>query len=56
MAGSTVTTVSFEPDDPDIAAKVAQLARLHGVRVVEPYTLRQLRNDVAAGLMGAQGG
>ncbi len=52
--GSTVTTVSFEPDDPDIAAKVAQLARLHGVRVVEPYALRQLRNDVAAGLMGAK--
>ena len=53
-AGSTVTTVSFEPDDPAIAAKVAQLARLHGVRVVEPYTLRQLSNDVAAGLMGAK--
>ena len=32
-AGSTVTTVSFEPDDPAIGAKVAQLARLHGVRV-----------------------
>ena len=37
-----------------IGAKVEQLARLHGVRVVEPYTLRQLRNDVAAGLMGAR--
>ena len=47
-------TVSFEPDDPDIAAKVAQLAQLHGVRSVEPYVLRQLSNDVAAGLMGAQ--
>ena len=53
-AGSTVTTVSFEPDDPDIAAKVEQLASLHGVRAVEPYKLRQLRNDVAAGLMGAR--
>jgi hypothetical protein len=53
-AGSTVTTVSFEPDDPAIGAKVEQLARLHGVRAVEPYTLRQLRNDVAAGLMGAR--
>ena len=53
-AGSTVTTVSFAPDDPDVGAKVEQLARLHGVRVVEPYALRQLRNDVAAGLMGAR--
>ncbi len=52
--GSTVTTVSFAPDDPDIGAKVEQVARLHGVRVIEPYTLRQLRNDVAAGLMGAR--
>ena len=26
-AGSTVTTVSFEPDDPDIGAKVEQLAQ-----------------------------
>ena len=52
--GSTVTTVSFEPDDPAIGAKVEQLVQLHGVRVVEPYALRQLRNDVAAGLMGAR--
>jgi hypothetical protein len=52
--GSTVVTVSFEPDDPDIALKVAQMTRLHGVRAVEPYALRQLRNDVAAGLMGAK--
>ena len=53
-AGSTVTTVSFDPADPAIGAKVAQLVQLHGVRVVEPYALRQLRNDVAAGLMGAR--
>jgi len=53
-AGSTVTSVSFEPDDPNIGAKVEQMAKLHGVRVVEPYALRQLRNDVAAGLMGAR--
>ena len=50
--GSTVLTVSFVGDD--VAAKVEQLAGLHGVRSVEPYTLRQLRNDVAAGLMGAK--
>jgi serine protease AprX len=53
-AGSTVTTVSFDPADPAIGAKVAKLVGLHGVRVVEPYALRQLRNDVAAGLMGAR--
>ena len=53
-AGSTVTTVSFRPDDPDVGGKVEQLAGLHGVRAVEPYALRQLRNDVAAGLMGAK--
>ncbi len=50
--GSTVITVSFEPDD--IAAKVTQVATLHGVRSVEPYALRQLHNDIAAGLMGAK--
>ena len=32
-AGSTVTTVSFDPADPAIGAKVAQLVQLHGVRV-----------------------
>jgi hypothetical protein len=53
-AGSTVTTVSFRPDDPDVGGKVEQLAGLHGVRAVEPYALRQLRNNVAAGLMGAK--
>lgn len=50
--GSTVITVSFAPDD--IAAKVAGVAALHGVRSVEPYMLRQLRNDIAIGLMGGQ--
>ena len=44
----------LRPDLPDITAKLDQLARLHGVRAVEPFTLRQLRNDVAAGLMGAK--
>lgn len=52
--GSTVITVGFSPDDPDLAAKVERLAHLHGVRSVEPHVLRQLRNDVAARLMGAQ--
>ncbi len=51
---STVITVGFEPGIPDLAARLDQLARLHGVRSVEPFTLRQLRNDVATGLMGAK--
>ena len=50
--GSTVITVSFESDG--VAAKIEQVAQLHGVRSVETYALRQLRNDVAAGLMGAK--
>jgi len=49
---STVITVSFDPDG--VADKVEKVARLHGIRSVEPYTLRQLRNDVATGLMGAK--
>ncbi|MGQ9491957.1 MAG: S8 family serine peptidase [Anaerolineae bacterium] len=52
--GSTMITVGFSPDDPELAAKVEQLAHLHGVRAVEPHVLRQLRNDIAARLMGAQ--
>ncbi len=51
---STVITVGFEQDDATLAAKVEQLAHLHGVRSVEPHVLRQLRNDAAARLMGAQ--
>lgn len=53
-SGSTVITVGFDPSDPALAAKVEQLAHLHGVRSVEPHVLRQLRNDVAARLMAAQ--
>lgn len=52
--GSTVITVGFEPGDPALADKVERLAHLHGARSVEPHVLRQLRNDVAARLMGAQ--
>lgn len=54
LPGSTVTTVSFAPGDADILIKLGQLAHVHGVRSIEPYTLRQLRNNVAVGLMGAQ--
>lgn len=49
-----VITVTFAPGVEDLGARLEQLAALHGVRSVEPYILRQLRNDVAAGLMGAQ--
>ncbi len=52
--GSIVITVSFDPAAEDLAGQVARLAALHGVRSVEPYVLRQLRNNVAPGLMGAQ--
>jgi subtilisin family serine protease len=48
---STLITVSFPPDEPDLTGKLEQLARLHGVRSIEPYALRQLRNNVAIGLM-----
>lgn len=53
-SGSTMLTVSFPPDAADLADKVEQLAYLHGVRSVEPYVLRQLRNDIATGLMGGK--
>lgn len=52
--GARVITVSFDPEAGNVIGRVEQLAALHGVRSVEPYILRQLRNDVAAGLMGAQ--
>jgi subtilisin family serine protease len=52
--GGKVITVSFDPHVEELAGRVEQLAALHGVRAVEPYVLRQLRNDVCAGLMGAQ--
>lgn len=53
-SNSTIITVSFELGQSDLAAKLEQLAHLHGVRSVEPFTLRQTRNDIAAGLMGAK--
>ncbi len=53
---STVITVGFEQDDATLAAKVEQLAHLHGVRSVEPHVLRQLRNDVAARIDECPGG
>ena len=52
--GTTTLTVSFPADTPDIADKVTQIAHLHGVKSVESQVLRQLYNDVAVGLMGAQ--
>jgi len=52
--GAITTTVSFEPDQPDLPAKLNQLAHLHGVKSVESFTLRQIYNNVALGLMGAQ--
>ncbi len=52
--GANVITVTFDPQAENLAGRVAQLAALHGVRAVEPYVLRQLRNNIAPGLMGAQ--
>lgn len=52
--GSTLLTVSFAPDIPDLSAKVERLSHLHGVFSVGPYVLRQVRNDIAAGLMGGK--
>jgi subtilisin family serine protease len=53
-SGATLITVSFAPDQPDLATKVERIAHLHGVRSVEAYALRQLYNNVAIGLMGAE--
>ena len=50
---SSVITVAFDSGLTDMAPVVASLARLHGVRSVEPYILRQLRNNIAGGLLGA---
>ncbi len=50
---SRVITVAFDPALKDPAPVLASLARIHGVRSVEPYILRQLRNNIAGGLMGA---
>ncbi|MCU0501227.1 MAG: S8 family serine peptidase [Anaerolineae bacterium] len=52
--GATTLTVSFPVDTPDSADKATQIAHLHGIKSVESQVLRQLYNDVAAGLMGAQ--
>jgi serine protease AprX len=52
--GDTVITVSFLPETEDMPRRIGQVAALHGVRAIEPYMLRQLRNNIAAGLMGAQ--
>jgi subtilisin family serine protease len=52
--GDTILTVGFAPDDPELGAKLERLAHLHGVRAVEAYKLRQLYNNLAARLMGAE--
>ena len=52
--GGSVITVAFDPHTQDTQALVEQIANLHGVRSIEPAVLRQLRNDIATGLMGAQ--
>jgi len=52
--GTMTLTASFPADTPDISDKATQIAHLHGVKSVESQVLRQLYNDVAAGLMGAQ--
>jgi subtilisin family serine protease len=52
--GATVITVNFRPDSTGMAVKVGQLARLHGVKTIEPFTLRQLFNNVALRLMDAE--
>lgn len=52
--GGSVITVAFDPHIKDTEALVERIANLHGVRSIEPTVLRQLRNDVAAGLLGAQ--
>ena len=53
--GATILSVSFAPDTPDIAARLEQISRIHGVKLVEGQKLRQLYNNVAIGLMGGQG-
>ena len=53
--GSTVITVSFDPATREHRGPGrATRARCTACESVEPYALRQLRNDVAAGLMGAR--
>lgn len=51
---ATMVTVSFPPDAPNMLQMVEQISRLHGVKSVESHKLRQLYNNVAIGLMGAQ--
>lgn len=50
--GATLLSVSFALDTPDIAARLEQISRIHGVKLVEGQKLRQLYNNVAIGLMG----
>ncbi len=52
--GGKVITVTFDPQSSDMQGHVDQLAALHGVRSIEPCVLRQLRNNIAAGLMAAE--
>jgi len=52
--GASVITVAFDPRTRNTESLVEQIASLHGVRSIEPTVLRQLRNDVAAGLLGAE--
>ena len=46
-----VMSVSFPPNTPNLAEKVMALARIHGVKSVDQFVLRQVRNNVAARLM-----
>lgn len=50
---TVVATVSFPPATPDLQAKVMDLAYIHGVKSVDQFLLRQVRNNIAARLMGA---
>jgi subtilisin family serine protease len=52
--GATILSVSFAPATPDIAARLEQISRIHGVKLVEGHKLRQLYNNIAIGLMGGQ--
>ena len=50
-ADALVISVSFDPDRPDLPEKVMALAQIHGVKSVDQFVLRQVRNNVAARLM-----
>ena len=48
---TTVISVSFAPGALDLQEKVLALAGIHGVKSVDQFLLRQVRNNVAARLM-----